>query len=243
MTDTVKALARGVAMIAVSLLAAVFLAYAIQQYSIRILDERFKWSNEIVGIIWVCLLFFWGPLLVRKWLSRGAEFIAAMLLAAVFIVFLLQIFSRYVLLMPFGWTLELCLILWVWIVFFGCAFVVRQRDQVTFDILYFAVPKPVRLVFGVIACLSIVLAFAWAFVPTWDYIDWMKMRKTATVRNPLDDGAKIPLRTIFMVFVIFMVAVIARFIHRTIEIIRMGPDEDLVEQETEAMLREEEARS
>ena len=38
--------------------------------------------------------------------------------------------------MPFGWTLELCLILWVWLVFFGCAFVVRQRDQVTFDVLY-----------------------------------------------------------------------------------------------------------
>ena len=83
MTDTVKALARGAAMIAVSLLAAVFLTYLMQQYSIRILDERFKWSNEIVGIIFLCLLFFWGPLLIRKWLTRGAEFIAAGLLAAV----------------------------------------------------------------------------------------------------------------------------------------------------------------
>ena len=79
MTDTVKALARGAAMIAASLLAAVFLTYLMQQYSIRILDERFKWSNEIVGIIFVCLLFFWGPLLIRKWLSHGAEFIAARL--------------------------------------------------------------------------------------------------------------------------------------------------------------------
>ena len=93
MTDTVKALARGAAMIAVSLLAAVFLTYLMQQYSIRILDERFKWSLERVGIIFVCLLFFWGPLLIRKWLSHGAEFIAAGLLAAVFVVFLLQIFS------------------------------------------------------------------------------------------------------------------------------------------------------
>ena len=242
MPDTVKALARGVAMIAVSLLTAVFLAYLIQQYSIRILDERFKWSNEIVVLIWVCLLFCWGPLLLRKWLTRGAEFIAAMLLAAVFLVFLLQIFSRYVLQMPFGWTLELCLILWVWIVFFGCAFVVRQRDQVTFDVLYLAVPKPVRWVFAIIASVSIVLAFAWAFVPTWDYIDWMKMRKTATVRNPLDN-AKIPLRSIFMVFTIFMLAVIFRFIHRTIEIVRSGPEVDLVEQDTAEMLKEQEAQS
>lgn len=242
MPETVKALARGVAIIAVSLLAAVFLTYAIQQYSIRILDERFKWANEIVAIIWVCLLFFWGPLLVRKWLTRGAEFVSAMLLAGVFLVFLLQIFSRYVLQMPFGWTLELCLILWVWIVFFGCAFVVRQRDQVTFDVLYFAVPKPVRWVFGILACVAIVLAFAWAFVPTWDYIDWMKMRKTATVRNPLDN-AKIPLRTVFSVLAIFMIAVIFRFIHRTIEIIRQGPNEDLIEQETAELLAEEGARS
>lgn len=241
MTDTVKALARGAAMIAVSLLAAVFLTYLMQQYSIRILDERFKWSNDIFGIIFLCLLFFWGPLLIRKWLTRGAEFIAAGLLAAVFIVFLLQIFSRYVLKMPFGWTLELCLILWVWLVFFGCAFVVRQRDQVTFDVLYLALPKPVRMVFAVLTCVSIVAAFAWALVPTWDYVDWMKMRKTATVRNPLD-GAKIPLRTIFMVFMIFMFAVIARFIQRTVEIVRAGPDVDLVELETAEMIAEEEAR-
>jgi C4-dicarboxylate transporter DctQ subunit len=69
----------------------------------------------------------------------------------------------------------------------------------------------------------------------------MKMRKTATVRNPLD-GAKIPLRTIFMVFMIFMFAVIARFIQRTVEIVRAGPDVDLVELETAEMIAEEEAR-
>ena len=41
---------------------------------------------------------------------------------------LLQIFSRYVLNSPFGWTLELCRILWVWIVFFCCAFLVQEKD-------------------------------------------------------------------------------------------------------------------
>ena len=30
-----------------------------------------------------------------KWLTRGCEFIAAMILAAIFIIFLLQIFARY----------------------------------------------------------------------------------------------------------------------------------------------------
>ena len=65
--------------------------------------------------------------MISKWFTRGVSFVTATMLAAMFVTFLLQIFSRYVLQTPFGWTLELCLILWVWIVFFGCAFLVRKR--------------------------------------------------------------------------------------------------------------------
>ena len=83
-----------------------------------------------------------------KWFTRGTEFIAAALLAAMFLTFLIQIFSRYVMLTPFGWTLELCLILWVWIVFFGNAFIVTERDHVTFDIFYLAAPQKLRSVAG-----------------------------------------------------------------------------------------------
>ncbi|MBT8409064.1 MAG: TRAP transporter small permease [Alphaproteobacteria bacterium] len=164
--------------------------------------------------------------MLQKWFTRGAEFIAAAMLAAMFITFLLQIFSRYVLLTPFGWTLELCLILWVWIVFFGCAFIVRERDHVTFDILYLAAPRRVRQVLALIACAAIVIGIGWAFLPTWDYIDWMKIRKTATVRNPFT-GDKIPMRTIFSVYGLFMVALILRYAWRFIDVLRNGPpDED-----------------
>ena len=66
-----------------------------------------------------------------KWLQKTSNFIIASMLAVLFFTFLLQIFSRYILRSPFGWTLELCLILWVWIVFFGCAFVVIPRASST----------------------------------------------------------------------------------------------------------------
>ena len=52
-----------------------------------------------------------------KWLQRTSNFLTASMLAVLFFTFLFQIFSRYVLRSPFGWTLELCLILWLWIVF------------------------------------------------------------------------------------------------------------------------------
>ena len=50
-----------------------------------------------------------------KWLQKTSNFIIASMLAVLFTF--LSNFSRYILRSPFGWTLELCLILWVWIVF------------------------------------------------------------------------------------------------------------------------------
>lgn len=157
-----------------------------------------------------------------KWITRGAEGAVAAMLAAMFLTFLLQIFSRYVLRMPFGWTLELCLILWVWIVFLGNAFVVRERDHVSFDILYLAAPRRLRQVLALISAAAIVIAMLWSFLPTWDYIDWMKMRKTTTVRLPILDQ-KIPMRTIFSVYALFMVAVILRYGWRFVTVLRNGP--------------------
>jgi C4-dicarboxylate transporter DctQ subunit len=162
---------------------------------------------------------------LTTWFSRLTEGIAATLLAAMFLTFLLQIFSRYVLRAPFGWTLELCLILWLWIVFFGCAFLVRHREHVTFDIFYNAAPNRLRQVLSLIICFSIMAGFAWSLLPTWDYIDWMKIRKTTTVRNPFT-GAKIPLRTVFSIYAVFMVAVMARYGWRALNVIRKGPDFD-----------------
>ncbi len=162
---------------------------------------------------------------IGSWLSRGAEFIVATLLATMFLTFILQIFARYILLTPYGWTLELCLILWLWIVFFGCAFVVRHREHVTFDIFYNSAPVALRRMLSLVICLSIMVGMAWALLPTWDYIDWMKIRKTTTVENPLT-GSKIPLRTIFSIYALFMVALIARYAWRLVQVIRKGPDFD-----------------
>lgn len=163
---------------------------------------------------------------ISCWFIRIAEFIAATLLAAMFFTFLLQIFSRYVMLQPFGWTLELCLILWLWIVFFANAFIVRERDHVTFDILYLAAPRRIRQVFALISAATIVIVLLWSFLPTLDYIDWMKIRSTTTVREPLTDS-KIPLRTIFSIYGVFLIVVSIRYAWRFVDILRNGPpDED-----------------
>lgn len=154
---------------------------------------------------------------LSKWFSRGTEFIAAAMLAAMFLTFLLQIFSRYILQTPFGWTIEFCLTMWIWIVFFGNAFVVRERDHVTFDIFYLAAPRGVQRVLALIAAVAIVVGMAWSFLPTLDWIDWLKIKKSATL--------KIPLRTVYSIYGVFMLALILRYGWRIIEIIRKGPPE------------------
>lgn len=158
---------------------------------------------------------------LANWFSKTAQFIAAAMLAAMFATFLLQIFSRYVLNAPFGWTLELCLTLWVWIVFFGNAFMVRHSDHVTFDIFYTAAPDNLRRIMALVSAGAIATAMIWAFLPTWDYIDWMKIRKTSTIVNPFTEK-KIPLRTIFSIYGIFMLAIAVRYIWQFVHVVRHG---------------------
>jgi TRAP-type C4-dicarboxylate transport system permease small subunit len=187
---------------------------------------------------------------VFKRLSRFAEIIAGGFLAAIFVTFLLQIGSRYTpkiianlglaetfptlaAIAPLGWTIELIGILWVWVIFFSCAFIVREHEHVRFDIIYLSVSTRVRRIFALTSAAAIVIGMLYSFLPTWDYIDFMRMRRTATVRNPFD-GAKIPLRTIFSVYAIFMAAVAARYSWLFFDVWRNGPPKTELEIALEA---------
>ncbi len=156
-----------------------------------------------------------------KGFSRLTEAIAGGMLAAIFLIFLLQILLRYFF-TPAGWTLELIGILWVWVIFFSCAFIVRERDHVKFDIIYLSVPMRVRQIFAMLAAAAIVVGMLYSFLPTWDYIDWMKIRKTSTVRNPFS-GQKIPLRDVFSIYAVFMLVVAARYAWLFFDVMSNGP--------------------
>ena len=155
---------------------------------------------------------------LMKFGRHAAEAFTAALLAALFLTFLLQIFSRYVMVDPYGWTLELCLILWVWIVFFGNAFIVREGDHVSFDILYLASPRGVRRIFALISAAAIVAALAVSLYPTWDWIDFLRIKKSATL--------KIPMRTIYAIYAVFLVVIVLRYVWIFIDVLRRGPHDE-----------------
>ena len=58
------------------------------------------------------------------------------LIAIMFISFLLQIAFRYLLNRPLGWTDEVTVLCWVWLVLWGAAFILSDKDEIRFDIVY-----------------------------------------------------------------------------------------------------------
>ncbi len=169
-------------------------------------------------------------------LSHAAQAVAAAMMAAMFLTFVLQIVIRYSarlewvpeqfpILDPslYGWTLEFCLLLWVWLVFWGNAFVVRDRDHVTFDILYHAVRPATRRWFVIIAGVAICVALILSVEPTWSKFHILRLKKTATLSNLFGDWIR--MRDIYAIYVFFLVAVSLRYAFATYRAIRYGVDD------------------
>ena len=167
-----------------------------------------------------------------KWFTRGAEFIAAMALAAIFVTFLLQIIFRYVpFLEPIGWSVVLISLLWVFVIFFGCSFIVRESDHVTFDVLYLGVSRPVRKILALITAVLMIAAMVWSFPAIWDAIfanRLMELKKIQTIRMPIT-GDKIAIKWLFAPFVMLMVVVTIRYVWRIYTVLRFGPPETELE--------------
>ncbi|SON55678.1 TRAP-type C4-dicarboxylate transport system, small permease component [Hartmannibacter diazotrophicus] len=154
------------------------------------------------------------------WLRRRAENVAAALLAAVFISFILQILFRYVLAWPVGWTIEVSTLAWMWLVLWGAAFVVTERDEIRFDIIYGAVPDRVRRGFAVVTGLALILLLARSLPATIEYVEFMKVEKVSYI--------DIPLNYVFSIYVVFAVAAIVRYAWIIVEAIR-GRTPDLTD--------------
>ena len=113
------------------------------------------------------------------WLHARAENLLAAMLAVMFAVFIIQIVFRYLLNLPIGWTHEISVIMWLWMVLFGTAFVVRDYEEIRFDILYATVSERTRRIMVVICALVVVTLFGISLPAVLDYIGFMKVEKTA----------------------------------------------------------------
>ena len=138
------------------------------------------------------------------WLSRRAENVLVLMLGAMFAVFILQIVFRYLLNLPIGWTHEISVILWLWIVLFGAAFVTRETEEIRFDIIYGAVGPRARRVMAVVTAVALVVLYTLSLPAMADYVTFMKVERTAYL--------KLPFNWVYSIYLAFAVAAIARYL-------------------------------
>jgi TRAP-type C4-dicarboxylate transport system permease small subunit len=138
------------------------------------------------------------------WCYRRAENILAAMLAVMFASFIIQIIFRYLINLPIGWTQELTVVLWIWLVLWGAAFVIRETEEVRFDIIYGAASARARRIMGVVTAVGLVALYGVSLPAVEDYVAFMKVERSAYLKIRLD--------LLFSIYVVFVIAIIARYL-------------------------------
>jgi TRAP-type C4-dicarboxylate transport system permease small subunit len=135
-------------------------------------------------------------------LGQGARLVAAAMFAAVFLLFCYKIVERYLVHHPIAWGDEVCVILFIWINFWANAFIVRDHEQICFDLAYRPAPPPLRRVMALLRAAILFAIFAWSLPGSISYILFLWRQKTPVLSLRLD--------FIYSCFGIFLVAVLVR---------------------------------
>ncbi len=140
------------------------------------------------------------------------------MLAAMFAAFLLQIAFRYLLGLPIGWTHEVSVVLWLWLVLWGAAFVVREREEIRFDIIYGAVGPGPRRMMALVSAIALIALYTISLPAVVDYVTFMKVERTSYLKIRFD--------WLFSIYIVFAVAIIIRYIWIAWQAMRgVAPDE------------------
>lgn len=141
----------------------------------------------------------WGA-----WLRSRAESLIAFMLFSMFVIFILQILFRYALNLSIGWTHEASVALWIWIVLFGSAFVIREVEEIRFDFFWASAGSGARRIMQIICAVALVVAFGVSLPAVIDYVAFMKVESTAYLKIRFD--------YLYSIYVVFAVAMIVRYL-------------------------------
>jgi C4-dicarboxylate transporter DctQ subunit len=140
---------------------------------------------------------------LAAWLHQRAENVLAALLGVMFAAFIIQIVFRYFFNLPTGWTTELTLITWLWLVLFGAGFVIKENEEIRIDLFTSIAGPRMRLIMAVIIAIAVIGLYSISLPAAYSYVSFMKVEKSSYL--------KIPMNWLFSIFIGFAVAVIIRY--------------------------------
>jgi TRAP-type C4-dicarboxylate transport system permease small subunit len=138
------------------------------------------------------------------WLRRRAENVAAAMVAVMFFAFVVQIVFRYFFNFPVGWTSELSVVMWLWLVLWGAAFVVKEREEIRFDLLAEMAGRRTRLAMGIVAAAALLVLYGASLPAAYQYVTFMKVESSSYLKIRMD--------WLFSIFLVFLVAILARYL-------------------------------
>jgi TRAP-type C4-dicarboxylate transport system permease small subunit len=146
------------------------------------------------------------------WIGRRAENVVAGLLGIMFVAFIVQIAFRYLFDFPIGWSSELSVIAWLYMVLIGSAFWLKERETIRFDLVTGALGRRGRRIVGGAVALAAVILFAISFPAAWSYVTFMKVEPLPYMQIRKD--------IVYSVYLFFAAAMILRYGWRLWQAIR-----------------------
>jgi TRAP-type C4-dicarboxylate transport system permease small subunit len=124
-----------------------------------------------------------------------------------FIVFLINVFSRYIVHNPQNWTFEFSVNSFVVVGLLGACTAYRKEDHVVFDLLYTKVNEKGKNIFRMISYILVIIFFSIAIPGSIRYM--IKIRAVTPIM-------KIPLYIIFSSFPILLISILFRSVYRLV---------------------------
>jgi TRAP-type C4-dicarboxylate transport system permease small subunit len=135
-------------------------------------------------------------------LHAAARLAAVAMFACVFAIFCLKIAARYVAHDTMAWADEVSILLFMWIVFWSNALLLRERDHIRFDLVTVLLPPAGQRAFAILRALLLGGIFLYALPATADYVLFLWRERTAVLGIRLDLA--------YSCFILFVAAVVLR---------------------------------
>ncbi|MDI9333343.1 MAG: TRAP transporter small permease [Cytophagales bacterium] len=160
---------------------------------------------------------------MMQFASSTANAIGVTLFSTLFLTFIIQIIARFAFNHPLAWTDELAVVLYIWMVLWCAAFVVRDREHVMFDLAYNAASPLVQRGMRLVGSLALAGLIGYGLAGNWDYIWFMRRERT-----PVLD---ISFLWVFVPFMFLLVSLVVRNVSGVWRALRQAQGERLVNQD------------
>lgn len=97
-------------------------------------------------------------------LNVAIEHITSVVFTCMVIVVFMQVMFRYVFRVPMGWTVELGMLLFVWVTFWGAAVALRRKEHIYVNAFLRRVPARVALICAFVYDIAILILFIFILI-------------------------------------------------------------------------------